>query len=156
MKPAVLTRQTPNNRKQIAEYIKQLKSSELGEVEPKTVEIENEFIQELLYLGSTHANLKYKPCTHYSSPSILLLKGSVGMHDDHGMGLLLNWVLKVNNLSRSPWSSHGPELITKQGCLEIREGDVFVFDANKDHAWLSNDRCLLAQVTVKKTRKVKQ
>jgi hypothetical protein len=156
MKPVIITRQTPNNRKQIAEYIKHLKASALGEVEPKAVGIENEFIKELLRLGLTHANLKHKPCRSYNSSSILLLNGSVGMHDDNGMGLLLNWVLKVNNLSRSKWSSHGPELITKQECLEIREGDVFVFDANKDHAWLSNNMCLLAQVTVKKTRKVKQ
>jgi len=156
MKPVIITRQTPNNRKQIAEYIKHLKSSELGEVEPETVEIENEFIKELLRLGLTHANLKHNPYTLYSSPSILLLNGSVGMHNDNGMGLLLNWVLKVNNLSRSQWSSNGPELITKQECLKISEGDVFVFDANKDHAWLSNNMCLLAHVTVEKTRKVKQ
>jgi hypothetical protein len=42
------------------------------------------------------------------------------------------------------------QLITSHGGLTLREGDFFVFDANRGHVWVSNARCVIAQIPVSK------
>jgi len=71
--------------------------------------------------------------------------GSLGWHKDPGHGLVLSTLMWVSSKTVG-----AIQLITSHGGLTLREGDFFVFDANKGHAWVSNARCVIAQIPVSK------
>ena len=77
--------------------------------------------------------------------SFVPINRSVGWHTDPGLGTLLSWLVWATS-TESPT----PQLITSHGGLFIRKGDIFIFNANKGHAWFSNTRCVLAQIPVSK------
>ena len=39
--------------------------------------------------------------------------------------------------------------------LDVRLGEIIVFDANKEHAWLSNYHCSMIMQTIKKARRTR-
>jgi hypothetical protein len=94
----------------------------------------------------------YVPCQTgiYASVNFLPCNGSIKWHTDPGSGV--NVACLVGN-GGSIYSL--PELITKHGALEVSPGDVFVFNTNQGHAWLSHDVCVLASITVKRKRSPK-
>ncbi len=122
----------------------------LGDVEPLDLETPSDCYQALLKHALQH-DLKPSPVPHYNDKCILPLAGSVGWHHDDGMGLLLSWLIHESQLSRKEHASD-KQLIYPGGAIDVRVGDVFLFNANKGHAWYSNSRCTLAQMTVTKTR----
>jgi len=71
--------------------------------------------------------------------------GSAGWHEDPGHGLVLSTLMLVSSKTVG-----AIQLITSHGGLTLREGDFFVFDANRGHAWVSNARCVIAQIPVSK------
>jgi hypothetical protein len=72
------------------------------------------------------------------------ISGSAGWHTDPGLGTLLSWVVWATP-AKNP-----PQLITSHGGLFVDKGDIFVFNANKGHAWISNTCCVMAQIPVSK------
>lgn len=115
-------------------------------------------------------NHSLKPCSRhfYSSRSYLALRGSVGVHEDPGFGLVVNWFIAQRSLpflgnenyfGKEVWAGDDwcfddrVQLISDGESLSLLPGDIFAFDANKPHAWISNYDCLLIQSTVGKQRK---
>lgn len=125
-------------------------SDSLGNVEPIGLPQDDPHIKALLGFGHEH-NLFYRKQEFYTGSCFLPLHGSVGLHDDMGIGHILCWVLRMEDFE-GKCSEWGPCLLVLHGGkpLEIqpRRGDVFIFDGNRQHAWFSNESCLLAQATV--------
>jgi hypothetical protein len=90
----------------------------------------------------------------FTNNCILPLAGSVGWHKDEGIGLILNWVLHETPHQRNV-CRHRMQLIYSNGAIEVAPGHVFVFNGNQGHAWHSNSRCVLVQMTVAKVRSKK-
>jgi len=123
--------------------------AEVGQVESFTASLNEWDFPALVGLANAAG---YTPCLakHFAPVNFLPVNGSVKWHTDSGCGV--NVACLVDN-SRSIYSL--PELITKHGALEVSPGDVFVFNTNQGHAWLSRDVCVLASITVKRKRSPK-
>lgn len=125
----------------------------LGEVEPIGLEIDNPYMQALLGFAAKFG-FKYKPNDLYTGPCLLPLDGTVLWHDDGGIGHILNWVLEVKAYGGNFATSRDTPALLSQYCGKVNQidsldaGTVFVFNGDVGHAWLSNESCVLAQVTV--------
>lgn len=84
----------------------------------------------------------------YSSYEFAVITGSVSTHIDKGYGLVAGALLYATTSKKS--DSDTIELVTTHGGLPLCVNDVFVFDANKWHGWISDVTCLLAMMTIKK------
>ena len=87
--------------------------------------------------------------------------GNAGPHSDDGLGMAALVLLKVTPFCKSDsvsltsiyptdnllWTSHGLTM--------VREGDVVVFDGDKEHAWFCSGRAHFVTVLVTKKRKQK-
>lgn len=94
--------------------------------------------------------------------------GNAGPHSDDGLGMAALVLLKV-----TPFCKSDPETVTcpsvsltscyatdnllwtSHGLTMVREGDVVVFDGNKEHAWFCSGRAHFVTVLVTKKRKQK-
>jgi hypothetical protein len=125
----------------------------LGEVDPQGVSDSDPLIVKLLDIGKEYG-LIFEKQNFYTGSSYLPLRGSVPWHNDDGIGLLLNWIVASKNLEgyTDSLSHNACHLLTRHGQLEIKAGDIFVFNGNAGHAWISNSQCMLVQTTVKATR----
>jgi hypothetical protein len=94
----------------------------------------------------------YRPM--FANNCILPLAGGVGWHKDEGIGLILNWVLHETP-HKQDVCRHNMQLIYPNGAIDVAPGHVFVFNGNQGHAWHSNSRCVLVQMTVAKMRSKK-
>jgi hypothetical protein len=110
-------------------------------------------IAKLLDVGQEHG-LAFKEQSCYTGSSYLPIRGSVPWHNDSGIGLLLNWLVMSANLEgyKDCMYHNDCHLLTRHGQLEIKVGDIFVFNGNIGHAWISNSQCMLVQSTVKAIR----
>jgi hypothetical protein len=122
---------------------------EVGQVELYRASLEEWDFPALVTLANAAG---YVPCQAgmYSSVSFLPVNGSIKWHTDSGLGINVA-CLVGNDSSIYPL----PELITKHGALEVSLGDVFVFNTNLGHAWLSHDLCVLASIAVERKRSPK-
>lgn len=82
----------------------------------------------------------------YPAAAYLAANGSIKTHTDKSSGLNVACLIAAEK----HWDK--PELLTRHGALEIDLGDVFVFNADLPHAWLSNDFCVLSSIQVKRRR----
>jgi hypothetical protein len=123
---------------------------EPGEVESRTSTPDEWSFPQLVNVAVTAG---YAPCHAwggYASVSFLSVNGSVKWHTDPGSGINVACLVShETNLYAKP------ELITRHGAMEISTGEVFVFDSNKGHAWISQEVCVLASITVRRRRKSK-
>lgn len=96
--------------------------------------------------------LKYRDISLYTGTCVLPLACSTGWHTDNGLGLLLNWLIGLRDIDGFVDLAR-PQLVTRNTVLDLEVGDIFVFNANVGHAWISNSACLLVQmpVSVKKS-----
>ena len=129
----------------------------LGEVDPQAVRNDDPLIAKLLDVGQEHG-LVFKQQGWFTGSSYLPIRGSVPWHDDSGIGLLLNWLVKSKDLVgyKDCLSHNDCHLLTRHGQLEIKVGDIFVFNGNIGHAWVSNSQCMLVQTPVKAIRNTKR
>lgn len=129
----------------------------LGEVDPQAVRNDDPLIAKLLDVGREHG-LVFRQQGWYMCSSYLPIRGSVPWHDDSGIGLLLNWLVKSKDLVgyKDCLSHNDCHLLTRHGQLEITVGDIFVFNGNIGHAWVSNSQCMLVQTSVKAIRNTKR
>jgi hypothetical protein len=92
----------------------------------------------------------------YSSLSLTSCKGSVDPHDDPGLGLSALWFIHRKPLHKSQQGLHEPPVLYGgRQWLDVRLGEIIVFDANKEHAWLSNYHCSMIMQTIKKARRTR-
>lgn len=136
----------------IAKCIKD--SCELGEIAPfRTLLHEDECFKLLKkraeYEGFTHRDTN----RFYGTREIILVSGSVPRHRDEGMGLVLSWLIYQEPLKGKTAFDGSCYLQTRNGEHAVTLGDVFLFNATHNHAWMSNFDCALAQITVSKPRK---
>ena len=94
----------------------------------------------------------------YSSLSLTYCKGSIQPHCDPDYGLVALWLVSVKQLYRiqSGFESEDPTLYCSKRWLDVRLGEIVVFDADKEHAWLSNYHCSMIMQTVRKTRRTRR
>lgn len=123
----------------------------LGEVDPVLLKKNDNILLQLEQIALMNG-LRMRNVKSYSSPVLLPLAGSVGMHQDNGLGLLVNWLLYTDDLSGC-YDLHPAQLLVRDRTLELRAGSVFVFNANVNHAWISNSKCIIAQMAVSRIRK---
>ena len=99
---------------------------------------------------------KRDSCRYYSL-SLTSCKGSVDPHDDPGLGLAALWFVHRKPLHKSQqgWLGEPPVLYGSRQWLDVRLGEIIVFDANKEHAWLSNYHCSMIMQTIKKARRTR-
>ena len=92
--------------------------------------------------------------TPYISLSLTACRGSVGAHNDAGYGLVALWLVRLAGLTKGRYAPWGdvPELYAGRKWKTIRMGDIVVFNANKEHAWLVNGTCHMLMQTVAKKR----
>jgi hypothetical protein len=86
---------------------------------------------------------RFRECKKYTSLSLTFVNGSCRWHDDPGFGVVACWLV----YSENPFSDDA-QLVTRHGPLDMREGDLCVFDADQGHAWLSNAVCVMVMVTI--------
>ena len=87
----------------------------------------------------------YRPreCKKYESLSLTFLIGAGRWHTDPGFGLVACWLVHSENDL-----GDDAQLITRHGPLDMRAGDLCVFDADQGHAWLGNGSCVMVMATV--------
>lgn len=129
----------------------------LGEVDPQAARNDDPLIAKLLNVGE-ECGLVFKQPGWFTGSCYLPICGSVPWHDDSGIGLLLNWLVTSKNLEgyKDCLSHNDCHLLTRHGQLEIKVGDIFVFNGNIGHAWVSNSQCMLVQTPVKAIRNTKR
>lgn len=125
-----------------------------GEIDPIALPFDNEWISSLLRAGEPH-RLKYKRQSAYTGCCFLPLYLSTVYHADAGLGLVLNWLIDVSSFCGHR-TSFSPQIAVQGKSLDLDVGDVFIFNANLDHCWISNHRCMLVQVPVSRSRKQKE
>jgi hypothetical protein len=79
--------------------------------------------------------------------------GSVSPHIDDTNHATVAVLVATENLAPDLDSNNNYcELVTRDQCLSIKKGDVFIFDGSKKHAWIANCRWVIAfqDVTIKK------
>ena len=137
----------------------------LGEIKPQSARNDDPLIAKLLDVGKEHGLVYRKQNFYpgssyvfYPSSSYLPIRGSVPWHDDDGIGLLLNWLVASRDLHgyKDNLDYNKCHLLTKHGQLRVQVGDIFVFNGNIGHAWVSNSQCVLVQTRVSASRKKKQ
>jgi hypothetical protein len=144
---------TPKQRKLLR------RSLAIGEIE--TAEADTDLLPELEFLCSKAGyRFNTKNRIHYALNDCVFGAGSIGPHNDMGMGLTAIALLAVADLSknftadkfRGDWSNGDCVLFTGGTYLHIKVGEVVVFDANQEHAWMSNSRWLLLSQSVRRVR----
>jgi hypothetical protein len=145
--PSIVGRLDPVNagfRK--ADYRRLLKDIYPGDVDPLTLEVNHKAYQKLLAYAELNG-FKRREVSLYNPQSLLPIVGSVGWHSDEHMGLVLSWILYEEPLIPQK-DSYTMQLITRRKALDLVPGQVFLFNANADHTWISNYKCIMAQLTV--------
>ena len=94
----------------------------------------------------------------FASLSLTYCKGSVQPHDDEGFGLSALWLVSVKPLHKNQreFYPEKPLLYSSKQWLDVRLGEIIVFDTNNEHAWLSNYHCSMIMQTVRKARRTRR
>ena len=98
-------------------------------------------------------------CPRWEEPTLNAVKGSVAPHQDPGLGLIAFWLLhkqplvKMKENKQAQWYVEDPWLFTARQSRLIRVGDVVVFNANYNHAWMCNGGIYAISQTISRKRK---
>ena len=125
-----------------------------------TAEIQKELLSSALAtFFHTLANNGYatRESQWHASLSLTYCKGSVPPHDDPQLGLTALWLVNVKPLHRNQQGFYPgrQSFYSSKQWLEVCLGEIIVFDADKEHAWLSNYHCSMIMQTIKKTRRTR-
>ena len=161
MRPVLLGSIHLDNDVVVRHMIKELQQTDTGSLD-NVVPLKGVYdgIGEMLKKRAALSGFKPRRSELYGSGSILPIVGSIGLHTDPGLGNVLCWLLYSDfpshicqhrgMTSTGSYQRPKPELITSHGSLTVSQGEFFVFNANNGHAWVSNTRCVLAQIPVSK------
>ena len=95
----------------------------------------------------------------WDEPTLNAVKGSIGPHEDPGLGLVAFWLLHKQPFDRKKeskelsWHVDNPWLFSSQQRKIMALGDVVVFDANKTHSWMCNGGIYAISQTISRKRK---
>lgn len=78
--------------------------------------------------------------------------GSVDPHRDDGLGLLLAALIDTRSLRSKALDDDVPCIMQGANFMFVKKGDVFLFDANKEHTWIANCYWMLACQRVVRSR----
>ena len=94
----------------------------------------------------------------FASLSLTYCKGSVQPHDDEGFGLAALWLVSVKPLHKHQreFYPEKPLIYSSKQWLDVRLGEIIVFDTDKEHAWLSNYHCSMIMQTVRRVRRTRR
>ena len=94
----------------------------------------------------------------YNSLSLTYCKGSIQPHHDPDYGLVALWLVSVKRLHQNQhgFQSEDPVLYSSKQWLDVRLGEIIVFDTDKEHAWLSNYHCSMIMQTVRRVRRTRR
>lgn len=124
----------------IAEALRRVEMNDPGEIDSIEITVWDAvpFFDHLRSCG-------YRPsdCRMYPALSLTFLSGACRWHTDPGFGIVACWLVHSEN---DPGDD--AQLITRHGPLDMRGGDLCVFDADQGHAWLSNATCVMVMATV--------
>lgn len=121
----------------------------LGEVDPYGLSEFDPAIQALLVFSNKLIRARPRKPPLFCMCSRLYLRGSTHLHEDGGMGWILNWLVSDQGLAGHEPCDHGPALYRKNAePLYLGLGDVFIFNADKPHAWVSNNQCVVVQCAI--------
>lgn len=84
-----------------------------------------------------------RDCRKYQPLSLTFVDGACRWHTDPGFGIVACWLVHSEN----PLGIDA-QLITKRGPVDMRVGDLCVFDADQGHAWMSNGVCVMVMATI--------
>ena len=132
-------------------FLVQDKGMSVGEVYDTGISKEPcfDFFQLLIKNGYATRN-----STYYSSLSLTYCKGSIELHRDERFGLVALWLVNVKPLHKSQQGiGLRPSFYSSRQWLELRIGEIIIFDASKEHAWLSNYHCSMIIQTVRRVRR---
>lgn len=132
----------------------------LGEIDTHPMDGDDPVREELEQLCAFHGyQFNQSHPGPYSPFDYTFGAGSARPHIDGGMGLTAGVLVAIGDLSRSlPDESFYPD---QQQCilaaggdfLPIGVGDAFIFNADKEHAWIANCRWVIAIQSVSRLRK---
>jgi hypothetical protein len=88
-----------------------------------------------------------RKCYKYGDLTLTFVNGSARWHDDPGFGLVACWLVHSGNDL-----GYDAQLITRDGGWDMIQGDLCVFNADKGHAWLSNEVCVMVMATLAKLK----
>ena len=95
----------------------------------------------------------------YSECDYTFGAGSVGFHNDGGMGLTAAVLVAVAPIApaieESLFGRETCELVSGGKFLRLKVGDAFVFNGDVEHAWIANCRWVIVVQSVRKLRKKK-
>ena len=123
------------------------KVPEAGEIEEVEAGFEDEAIQAIIKKAENNGYKYANGRGRYFNYSYDIINGAICWHTDPGLGKV---ALALLNNGHNDIC--GCQLITKHGALNVNQGDVIVFNADEKHAWISNSWCIVATVTVSKSR----
>ena len=129
----------------IDEALKLAKGNDLGEIDSCRIDDSWDVVPFFEHLR----NCGYRPrdCEDFLSLSLTFVNGACRWHTDPGFGIVACWLVHSENALCSD-----AQLITRHGALDMREGDLCLFNANRGHAWLSNAPCVMVMATVARIR----
>ena len=148
MKPKLLSAPPLLFAPSVTWAIEEAQFNSLGEVDSRSISVDQWNLAPFFdHLRSEHG---YRPreCVAYPSLTLTYVKGACPWHVDPGFGLVACWLVYDDNEI-----GYEPQLITKHGPLEMRTGDLCVFDANQGHAWLGNGTSVMVMATIAPTAK---
>jgi hypothetical protein len=129
----------------IDEALRLVKGNGLGEVDNRHIDSSwnvTPFFEHLRSCG-------YRPrdCKEFLPLALTFVNGACRWHTDPSYGIVACWLVHSENTLDSD-----AQLITRHGPLDMRTGDLCVFNSNYGHAWLSNAPCVMVMATVARIR----
>lgn len=125
----------------------------IGDVDPIGLYNDHPLIVKLLDIAGRNG-FRYRKQVAYTGPCLLPLYGSIGVHDDPGLGYVLNWVIDIQDFFGLQ-CGQAPQIVARDSFIEVKIGSLFVFNANRSHSWISNQACILAQIPVSRVKRKK-
>jgi hypothetical protein len=129
-----------------------LKNATFGEIDVAELKVDDPVLVSLRQVSVSNGltiNTSWEN-RYYGLYDYSFAAGSIFAHDDPGMGLTVGVLVAVADLSRFFQDDmDGHCLLFAEGQhIDIGVGNVFLFDADKEHAWMANCRWLIAMQSV--------
>ena len=144
MKPMILV-SPPMMRPPVDMALRELEQRDLGEID--FCPVDSSWDASLFFNHLRSCGYCPRVCKSYDSLSLTFVNGACRWHTDPGYGLVACWLVHIENLY-----GDDAQLITRHGPLDLKAGDLCVFDSDQGHGWLSNSPCVMVMATVAKAR----
>lgn len=128
-------------RPPVAEALRRIELIDVGEID--SCDIDDSWDSAVFFEHLRTCGYRPRACKQYSALSLTFVDGACRWHTDPGFGLVACWLVHNENSL-----GDDAQLITRHGPLDMKAGDLCVFDSDQGHAWLSNAACVMVMATV--------